>query len=49
MARHTGLRDAQNAGQLGDVQPLERKQPQQPEPHLVAEQPENRGRGIHIY
>ncbi len=44
MARHAGLREAEDAGQLRDVQPLARQHPQQPEPGLVAEQPVERRR-----
>ena len=34
----------EDAGQLGDVQPLGVEHAQQPQPHLVAEQPEERRR-----
>ena len=40
MARHTRLGNPEDAGQLGDVQPLGRQQPQDPQPGVVAQQPE---------
>ena len=49
VARHARLRQPEDAGQFRDVQPLAAQQPQQPQPHLVAEQPEHRGRRMHIY
>src|SRR4029079_4113801 len=49
MPRHARLRDAENARQLGDVQPLERHEPQEAEPRLVAEQPVQCRGLIHIY
>src|SRR5689334_13854895 len=47
--RHAGLREAQDAGQLGDVEALAREHPQQPQPRLVAEQPVQRRGFFHIY
>ena len=49
MPRHARLREPEDAGQLGDVQPLARQHPQQPQPRLVAEQPVERRRLLHIY
>ena len=49
MPRDSRLRDTQNAGQLGHVQPLGRQQPQQPEPRLVAEKAVESRRVTHIY
>ncbi len=45
MAGHAGLRQAQDAGQLRDIQPLAREYAQQPEAPLVAERPVQR-RGL---
>ena len=49
VARHAGLRQAEDAGQLGDVEAIPRQHPQQAEPRLVAEQAEEGGRLFHIY
>ncbi len=49
MARHTRLGNAENAGQLGHVQPLLAQQPEQPQPDVVAEQPIEGRRLNHIY
>ncbi len=49
MARHTRLGQAQDGGQLGHVQLLERQQPEQPQTGLVAEQAKEAGVQIHIY
>ena len=49
MARHARLGQAQDGGQLRHVQLLERQQPQQPQPRLVAEQPKEARIQIHIY
>ena len=49
MARHPGLRQAEDAGQLGDVEPIARQHAQQPQPRLVAEQAKERGGVFHIY
>src|SRR5688500_1369402 len=48
MARHAGLRDPENRRQLADVQAFEAEQPQQPQPGLVAQQPEE-ACAMHIY
>ena len=40
MARDPGLREAENAGQLGDVEAIARQHAQQAEARLVAEQAE---------
>ena len=48
MPRHAGLRDAQNARQFRDVEPLGGEQAKDAQAHLVPQQPEERG-GIHIY
>ena len=48
MPRHPRLGHAENARQLGDVQPLGRKQPQDPQPDLVAQEPEQADR-VFIY
>ena len=49
MAGHAGLRQAQHAGQLRNVQPFAREQAQQPEAPFVTEEPKQRGRRSHIY
>ena len=49
MPRDARLRQAEDAGQLGDVQALAREHPQQAQPRLVAEQPVERRRLLHIY
>jgi hypothetical protein len=49
VAGDTRLRDAQDPGQLGHIEPFERQQPQEPQPRLVAEQPVQGRRVIHIY
>ena len=49
MARHARLREAEDAGQLLDVEPVLVEHPQQPQPGLVAQQPVERGRLFHIY
>ena len=43
------LGDPEDRGQLGHVQPLGRQHPQQPQPRLVGQQAEERGRGVHIH
>ena len=49
MARDARLRQAEDAGELGDVQPLARQHAQQAQPRLVAEQPVERRGLLHIY
>jgi hypothetical protein len=49
MPRHAGLRQPQDARQLGDVQPLLRQHAQQAQPRFVAEQAVQQGGGLHIY
>ncbi len=49
VAGHAGLGDAEDPRQLADVQPLGREQPQNPQPGVVAEQPEQAGGLCHIY
>ena len=49
VARDAGLREAEDAGQLGDVEAVARQHAQQPEPRFVAQQAEERGRLFHIY
>src|SRR5262245_16472113 len=49
VTRHTGLGNPEDAGQLGDVQPLLTQQPEQAQPDLVAEQPVEGGGLSHIY
>src|SRR6185503_13854706 len=49
MPRDVRLRDAQDARQLGDVEPVLREDPEQPEARGVGQEPEE-GRGLlHIY
>ena len=48
--RHAGLRDAEDRGQLRDVQPLGMQHPQEPQPDVVAEKAEQRRQGdMHIH
>ena len=49
MARHARLREAEDAGQLLDVEPVLVEHAQQPQPGLVPQQPIERGRLFHIY
>ena len=49
MARDPGLREAEDAGELGDVEPVAREHPQQAKPRLVAQQAKERGGLFHIY
>ena len=49
VAGHARLRDAEDAGQLRHVQAVERDEPEEAEPHLVAEQPIQRRGVIHIH
>jgi len=49
VARDARLREAEDAGQLGDVQAFFRQDAQEPQPGLVAEQPVERGDLFHIY
>jgi hypothetical protein len=49
VAGDAGLGDPEDAGQLRDVQALERQQPQQPQPRVVTEEPVEGGRSLHIY
>ena len=49
VAGHSGLRDPQNRGELGDVEPLQREQTEEPETHLITEQAVQPGSAIHIY
>ena len=46
--RHAGLGEPQDAGQLGHVEPLAVEEPQEAQPRLVAEQPEQPGGLYHI-
>ncbi len=49
MTRHAGLRQPEDARELGDIEPLGCQYPQQTQARLVAEQAiEGRG-GFHIY
>ncbi len=49
MARDPGLREAEDAGQLGDVEAVAREHAEQAQPGLVAEQAKERGGVFHIY
>ena len=49
MPRNARLRQPEDAGELGDVQPLARQDAQQPQPRLVAEQAVEGRRMSHIY
>ena len=49
MPGHAGLGEPEDAGELGHVEPIPRQHPQEPQPRLVAEQAEERGRLFHIY
>ncbi len=49
MPGDAGLRQAENAGQLGDVEAIPRQDAQQAEPRLVAQQAEERRGLLHIY
>ena len=49
MPRDARLRQAEDAGELGDVQALAAQDAQQAQPRLVAEQPVERRRLTHIY
>ena len=49
VSRHAGLRQAENASELRDVQPLGRKQPQQAQPGVVTQEAEQGRAGQHIY
>ncbi len=46
---HAGLREAEDAGQLRDVQALGREDAQQAQARFVAQQAVERGRLFHIY
>ena len=49
MARHARLREAEDAGQLLDVEAVLVEHAQQPQPGLVPQQAVERGRLFHIY
>ena len=49
VARDTGLRQAENPSQLGHVEAILSQHTQETEPRLIAEQPEEGGRLLHIY
>ncbi len=49
MAGDAGLGEAEDAGQLGDVEALVSQQPQEPQPDVVSEEPEERRSANHIY
>ncbi len=49
MAGHARLGDAEDAGELRDVEPVAAQNAQQPQPRLVPQQPEQRGGLTHIY
>ena len=47
MPRHARLRQAEDQGELGDVQPLAAEDTEEPEPGLVAEEPIERRQALH--
>ena len=47
--RHARLGDAEDAGELRDIQAFSGQHPQDPQARLVAEQPEQGRRVLHIY
>ncbi len=47
--RHAGLRNTKDSGQLGHIEPLEREESEQTQPRIVAKQPVERRRILHIY
>ncbi len=49
VARDARLREAEDAGELGDVQAFFRQHAQEPQPGLIAEQPVERRGLSHIY
>jgi hypothetical protein len=48
VARHARLRDAEDAGQFGDVEALLRQRTQQTQPRRVRKKPEERGGVLHV-
>ena len=49
VTRDAGLREAEHAGELADVEPVLRQHTQEPEPRFVAQETEQRRRILHIY
>jgi hypothetical protein len=49
MTRDAGLGQAEDAGELGDVEAVRRQHAQEPEARLVAEEAEERRRVLHIH
>ena len=48
MARHPGLRDVEDSGELGDVEALARQEAQQAHSRRVAEEPDEGGWSPHL-
>ena len=48
MTGHTGLRQAENAGELRDIEPLMSQHPEEPKARFVAEKTVEAGRLLHI-
>ena len=49
VARHARLRETEDAGELRDVQPLGRQQPQEAQPGVVSQQTVEGAAQLHIY
>src|SRR5678816_4525119 len=49
VSRDVRLRNAQDAGELGDIEPIGREDAKQPQPRRVGKEPRERGRLLHIY